>query len=147
MKFQYIRAAVRPAGKRYFFPACVTRYYYRRNFYLDSLPERAEITVDYPFAFEVYCNGVRCACEAGQSALLSGLSKGLNRLAVKTYLSNDPMRFTPALSVSLSRRGEMPHPARRGVAGLYFCRLSILRRRTRTGSSRTTRTTTILHPA
>lgn len=106
MKFQYIRAAVRPAGKRYFFPACVTRYYYRRNFYLDSLPERAEITVDYPFAFEVYCNGVRCACEAGQSALLSGLSKGLNRLAVKTYLSNDPMRFTPALSVSLTAEGK-----------------------------------------
>ncbi len=107
MRFEYIRAEMQPADKRYFFPACVTRYYYRRNFYLESLPRCAEITVEYPFAFELYCNGVQCICESGKSIILSELKPGLNRLAVKTYLSNDPMRFSPWLSVRLTADGKL----------------------------------------
>lgn len=86
----------------------LTRWYYRRNFEVClEMTECAELTVDYPFAFEAWINGIQLSAESGHAADITKLcAGGTNRLAIRTHLSDTPFRFLPALRAQIQLYGK-----------------------------------------
>ena len=104
MKFQYIRASLSPNGKIYLMPETLTRYYYRKDIALEQSDYTIEI--DYPFAFDLFIDGQLIPARTGEKIHFLPISK-VTKIAIRTYLSNTPVRFLPVLHAEIVSNGKL----------------------------------------